>query len=868
MLRINVNISAQGAKSYYTTSDYYSEGQELVGVWGGQAAERLGLKGIVGKRDWDALCDNRDPDTGQRLTPRTKQVRRVGYDFNFNAPKGLSLLYGLTRDERILQAFEQSVDETMRDLECDAGTRVRRSGRNESRVTGNLVWGRFVHLTARPVEGEPDPSLHAHAFVFNLTFDPAEKRWKAAEIGNIKRDAPYFEALFHSRLAHRLAQLGLPVERTRTGWEIAGFSRTTLEKFSRRTALIEKAAAQRGITDAKEKAGLGAKTRESKDKELSFAELQERWRERLTGEEADTLAAIAGGIGSPGRSVSPTVVRDACERAMEHCFERESVVPERVLLAQAMKGSYGASEPESIIAAMSREELMRGERDGRKVVTSREVLEEERRMLAFARDGRGTCQTLGKPGYRIQRDWLDAGQRKAVEHILGSHDRVILVRGVAGTGKTTMAQEAVQGIEAGGQLVFMFAPSANASRRVLRGKGFENADTVSRLMVDQQMQSAARGQVLWIDEAGLMGGRDMAELLDLAGRLDCRVILSGDRRQHRSVSRGSVLRLLEAEAGLAPVELKEIRRQTGRYREAVRDLSEGRVERAFRELDGLGWIRELKPDERYRQLAHDYVETVRKGETALVISPTHREGDRITVDIRAELQRGSELSKDERAVMTLSNLHLTEAERKDLVNYQAGDVLIFHQNARGFRRGERMTVGSRPLPLNQAARFAVFRPSSLSVAPGEVIRITHNGKTADGRHRLDNGDRFTVKKIERDGGLTLHNGWKIAPGFGHVAYGYVATSPGAQGSSVDRVFIGQSAESGKAASREQFYVSVSRGQKQAVIYTDDKFGLLSEVTKSTDQLTATELAREPQRSVERCEIGRDAGAEEVNYERA
>ena len=239
MLRITQNISAAGAQSYYSTADYYSEGQELVGQWRGDGAKRLGLSGNVQKEDWDRLCDNKHPATGAPLTLRQKSNRRVGYDFNFHVPKSVSVLYSLTKDERILDAFRTSVDETMRDMEAEIKTRVRKAGKNADRTTGNMVWGEFVHFTSRPVGGLPDPHLHAHCFVFNTTWDQQENAWKAGQFDGLKRDAPYFEGVFHSTLAGRLTQLGLKVERTRTGWEIAGVPISVVRKFSRRTALIE-----------------------------------------------------------------------------------------------------------------------------------------------------------------------------------------------------------------------------------------------------------------------------------------------------------------------------------------------------------------------------------------------------------------------------------------------------------------------------------------------------------------------------------------------------------------------------------------------------------------------------------------------------
>src|SRR5712671_2462758 len=149
MLRINQNVTATGAKSYYTSSDYYSEGQELAGTWHGKGAARLGLADAIEKRDWDALCDNRHPATGATLTQRQKGYRSVGYDFNFHVPKSVSVLYGLARDPRLLDAFQGSVDATMRDMEAEMKTRVRKGGRNEDRATGNMVWGEFTHFTAR-----------------------------------------------------------------------------------------------------------------------------------------------------------------------------------------------------------------------------------------------------------------------------------------------------------------------------------------------------------------------------------------------------------------------------------------------------------------------------------------------------------------------------------------------------------------------------------------------------------------------------------------------------------------------------------------------------------------------------------------------
>ncbi len=841
MLRINQNSSATGAMSYYTTGDYYLEGQELVGQWRGEGAKRLGLIGEVEKEAWDALCNNRNPATGGKLTLRQKENRRVGYDFNFHVPKSVSVLYGMTKDERILDAFRDSVADTMREIELETQARVRKAGKNDTRISGNMVWGEFVHFTSRPVDGVPDPHLHAHCFVFNATRDTKEKAWKAIDISDTKRDAPYFEARFHSRMARRMCELGIGVERTKTGWEIADIPKSVIRTFSRRTALIEKEAKRKNVSNPKAKAELGAKTREKKQKHLTFDQLRAAWSSSLTANERAVIAAVADRVGNKPIGEDAKAPAEAVRNAADHCFERKSVLPERTVMAEAMKQAYGKAGPDAVEKAFQRHGFVVGERGGQRMATTREVLKEEMRMLAFARDGRGTEAKLADKPHAFTRDWLNDGQRRAVEHVLQSRDRVIVIRGAAGVGKTTMMKEAVEAIQAGGKQVFTFAPSTEASRGVLRSEQFDNADTVARLLADERLQCKLPGNVIWIDEAGLLGTRTMAEVFDLAERVEARVVLSGDKRQHGSVERGAALRLLEEEAGLVPAEIKEIQRQEGKYKAAVQAMSEGRTEDGFKQLDAMGWVKEVANEDRCQVIAKDYIATVASGKTALVVSPTHSEGEKITAEIRDALKRKGHLDKTEQPVLQLVNANLTEAERTDPVNYSPGSVIEFHQNAKGLRKGERMVIGNGQLPLHHAARFQAFKLGELRLAVGDLVRITKNGRTADGKHTLNNGTRYSVKAFTRSGDIVLDNGWMVSKNFGHLTYGYVTTSHAAQGKSVKHVLIGQSAESFRASSREQFYVSVSRGKKQATIYTDDKKALLEAVSRSDDRLTAIEF---------------------------
>ena len=166
-----------------------------------------------------------------------------------------------------------------------------------------------------------------------------EQRWKAGQFRELKRDAPYFQAAFRVRLANNLQDIGFGVERKRDDFEIAGVPADVLKRFSRRTAVIEKLAEERGITDPDRKAELGAETRENKGKALGLDRLRTEWNARLTDRERRDLAEVHRrelpyARPEPGE-------KQAVDYAIEHSFVREAVVPERKLLTEALKRGLG-----------------------------------------------------------------------------------------------------------------------------------------------------------------------------------------------------------------------------------------------------------------------------------------------------------------------------------------------------------------------------------------------------------------------------------------------------------------------------------------------------------------------------------------------
>ena len=889
MLRIHPCTSAKDAKRYYAQSlsrgDYYAAQdhdasdapfeanvptrapREIAALWHGKGAERLGLAGQpVSKDVFGRLAENRHPLSNEALTPRTVEGRLAGWDMNFHAPKGLSLLDGLLNRHDLRRLLLDAVTETMTEIESRVMTRVRTRGLSEDRITGELVYGAFLHDTSRPVDGVPDPHLHVHCFVFNATFDKVEDRWKAAKVRAIKREAPYFEAAFQARLAAKLRAHGIGLIKKGKSWELAGISDGLMRRFSRRTAEIEAVALRYNIDDPKLKAQLGAMTRKNKAKKLSRLELTELWRARLIGAEQRLLQRIASGEGPPHGILNPSADQ-AIEHALSHHLERASAVAVPRLLETALRLAPGAVSPEQAKAALAkRTDLIRREREEQVFVTLESVLKEERAVIGFAREGKAACARLDRgQDWEILDHRLNRGQQAAVRHVLSSLDRIMLIRGGAGTGKTTLLKEATTALTARGHGWVVLAPTAEASRGVLRREGFAHADTIERFLTNAELHAQAAQGVIWIDEAGLVGTRTLQRVFAVAEKLSARVVLMGDVKQHAPVERGDALRLLVTQAGLLPAEVLEVVRQREKYKAAVEALSGGRVGEALARLDAMGSVIELPDPQRHTLLAKELVEALRQRKSCLVIAPTHHEGKCLTVEIRKSMRAAGMIGASDTELRRLRELRHTLAERQDPGRYLPGEIVQFHHRLEA--DGVQLNPGSQAvvigtdlwggilaelkdgrrirLPLDRASGFKVYAEEPITVAPGEVLRITRNGMARDGRTPLNNGEIVEVAAVAPGGHLRLADGRFIDSGFGHVSYGYVTTSHASQGRTCDLVFIAQGAQSVGAASREQFYVSASRGREGVRIFTDDRASLWESVQRVSERLSATELVAEP-----------------------
>lgn len=818
MLRVNVIASAKAAETYYVgNADYYLDENALPARWQGEAARQLGLQGEVTREHFAALCSNKHPLTGKSLTAAMRSNRRSGYDFTFTASKSVSILLALAGDDRIAKAFQASVQDAMQLIEQDAAARVRKQGQDGDRMTGNLVWSAFTHTLSRPTgeEGVPQPALHAHVVVQNVTFDHEEGIWKALQAGALKANAPHYQAAFRAKLAENLQHLGYELETWKGDFEIKGVPSSAIRKMSKRTEEVNALAARLGVTRPDAKAKLGATSRRAKNRQFTWRQLKDKWHASLTHHEVQAIhRAHEESRSRQSQFVDRT--EGAFQLALDHLLERQSAIPERTLIAETLRRGVGRTSLKSVRDKLATAQLIRGQFGGVTMVTTREAMAEEKQLVSIVKSGRHTQRAVANK-LPDGGEHLNPGQVAAVLHLLSTPHRFASIRGVAGSGKTTLLKAAVRGYADAGFHCTVLAPTSAASRVTLRQDGIHHAETLQRFLVDARMQNRAAGNVVVLDEGSLTGMQDMLALARLAQTKDFRVAILGDRRQHQSVLRGNVLAVLEDFGGVKSVEVTEILRQQGNAKAIVAMLARGEAQQAFDQLQRDGAV----STSGYDVLATEYVAAFDRGDSILAVCPTHAEGQVVTAAIREQLRARGSIQGPDTDFLQLIDTQSTQADRRDDATYELGLVAEFLRNKGRFKSGQRVVVDSANQSelISHASAIRLYRRQRVPLAAGDVVRFTKGGKTLCGR-RIENGSCYRVSAVTDTGELRLHNGWRISSTHGHLAHDWVVTSYAAQSRTADTVLVAQGTASLPATNATQFYVSVSRARRSIRVFAD------------------------------------------------
>ena len=893
MLTISKPLSAGQAQTYHkeefanAKENYYSEEDRIRGEWHGKLATEWGLQGEVREEHFGRLAHGQHPLTGEQLvrhqTAReyvngrgetvSTMEHRAAWDATFSAPKSVSLTSLVGGDDRVRHAHRESVKVALDELEKYVQARI--GGNHPAETTGKWVAASFEHDSARPVDGYAAPQLHTHVVFFNLT-ETENGETRALQPHELYRSQQYATAIYRSELALRLKEHGYEIETGKSGQpEITGYTREYLEASSPRRQQIQEHLAEQGVRGAGAAQIAAHQTRDDKLPSITHEEMQQKHREMAVqfGEQPEHVihAAHERQVEEQSPELKHQTIESALTYSRERNLERHAVTDERELMRDALKRSMGdasfAEVRNKFENRVQSGDLIEVEsRSPSRAFTTEEMIGYERSNIAAMRAGQNQHEPLvsAETWREVQEKYahLSTSQRAAVEQIVSTQDKIMGLEGVAGAGKTTSLAAVHAAAEQQGYEVRGLAPTSRAAHK-LAESGIES-ETLQRHLRCEEQSDEGQKRLYVLDESSLASTKQMNEFLHRLHGED-RVLLVGDKRQHEAVEAGRPYHQLQ-QAGMQTARLDEIVRQKDpALKEAVEQLARGDVFGAIDNLDQQGRVHEIVGrQERLSEIAREYA---REPQGTLVISPDNESRRELNALIHREMQEHGEVSQNEHKLRVLdSRQDMTGADRKWAAQYEEGDVVRYTRGSKvlGIEPGEYARVEQVNVTENRVtielengehqtydprrlAGVAVYHDTERAFSEGDRVQFTAPSRNL----HVANRELGTIEKINGAGDVQLRmdSGRDVAFNIRehpHLDHGYAVTSHSSQGQTAERVLIHVDTELGEQLVNSRMaYVSVSRGQYDAQIYTNDKSELARDLSRDVSQRTAIQ-SQEPE----------------------
>jgi conjugative relaxase-like TrwC/TraI family protein len=589
--------------------EYLSGQGESPGEWLGGSAAALGLRGECSPEEFQRVFAWRHPATGEQLGRAPRSDAMPAWDLVLRPVKDVSVLYALGDDRTrraAREAHQVGVAAAVGYLDGQVGTRRGRGGAEHVGGAGLLAVG-FTHRVSRA----GDPLLHTHLVIVNRTLGP-DGQWRTLDSRDLLAHRQAADAIYRAAYQHELTRsLGIAwAEPDRWGNRaVVGMPEELVRVFSKRHEQITAELDRLEREEGKPRTGrlvqyVAHATRPAKSHETPET-LYGRWHQeaRERGLDPERLADQV-----TGRELhQPAVPNPAVKRAFNQLASPEGLTEHASTFArQDVVVALGAR-----LAAVPAEDLGRladrflAERcvsvvaehaAGERRYTTPELLKTEERLLAAAVGRAG--EHTGVASHEAVRAALKAHSTIAGEQVAVVRDvtqggaGVAVVEGRPGTGKTYTLGVARHAWQLDGYKVVGTAPTGIATM-CLGAEGFEDVATVDRLLGELDTTAGYRGRghgdgdrplldsgtVLVVDEAGMLGSRKLARLLDHAQRAGAKVILVGDDRQLAAIEAGGGFRGLRLRLG-GSVLWENRRQQEAWEREALEAMRDGDVDQA------------------------------------------------------------------------------------------------------------------------------------------------------------------------------------------------------------------------------------------------------------------------------------------------
>jgi conjugative relaxase-like TrwC/TraI family protein len=744
--------------------DYYTESGHAQGRWLGIGAAELQLAGDVNENAFDRLAAGFHPETGAALVQRAGDSHRPGWDLTFSAPKSVSVMWGIAEREQraaIERAHTQAVERTLRFAEQQQLFIARRGHNGIQRETARPIIATYLHGTSR----EADPQLHTHAFVLNVA-ERGDGSYGTLETKPLYEWKMALGAAYRAELAHELRDLGYETAPDSKGsFRISQMPRDLERHFSKRRAQIEAVLNERGTTSAKAAEVAALNTRKTKESATATT-LRQTWRSEslafgVTSQHLNDLR------GHPAHAPKPIAVPTVIERlGQQHStFTRADLA--RAVAEHVQHAGGGLARTAEMMARVANDAEIVPLAANR--YTTREMLQIERGALTRAKrlaDGATYRVDVHATAAALKALSLSEEQRTALEHLTAA-PRLSVLEGLAGTGKSYLLGAAREAWEASGYEVRGAALAGKAANGLQEGSGIR-AQTMHSLLNDLKTgrDQLTNRTVLVIDEAGMIGSRQFARLLEATDEAQAKIVLVGDANQLQPIDAGQLFERIGQDVGSA--RLTDIRRQRGAAdREMVQALARGDTRTALESLHTRGRVHTaLDREQAMRELVNDWnsARDARHPSDNLMLGATRADTRELNRLAREALREQGELQRERVIEAALGPLVIAE-----------GDRIVITRNAKllGMMNGDLATV------------------TALTERHGEV-EITA---------QLDEGRIRTWRASDHP----------------YVDHGYALTVHKAQGASVERAYV-LAHESMSA--REWSYVAGSRAREAVHVYAE------------------------------------------------
>jgi Ti-type conjugative transfer relaxase TraA len=435
---------------------------------------------------------------------------------------------------------------------------------------------------------------------------------------------------------------------------------------------------------------------------------------------------------------NPNVALDAITR-------QQATFTTRDLATFAFRHSNGKEQFDQVMGAVrASPELVALGKDGhdQERFTSRDMIAVENRLERAGDElaGRGEHGVADRHrdaaigAAEVRGLVLSAEQRDAFDHITG-RDGLASVVGYAGSGKSAMLGVAREAWEGQGYTVRGAALSGIAAENLEGGSGIQSRTIASLEHAwGQGREQLGPKDVLVVDEAGMIGSRQMERVLSQARDAGAKVVMVGDPEQLQAIEAGAAFRSVTERHGAA--EITEIRRQREDWqRDATRALATGRTGDAIHAYDGKGMVHAADTRLAARGELVDGWDRARQAEpdkSRIILTHTNAEVQSLNGEARDRLRASGDLGDD----VTV------KAERGER-QFATGDRIMFLRNERGMG--------------------------------------------------VKNGTLATIERVSPEGmAVRLDDGRGVAfdtRDYAHVDHGYAATIHKSQGVTVDRAYV-------------------------------------------------------------------------------